>query len=261
MRKNRRPLSWINISWSGLGLLALTGQPRLFDVRNAHPRRRVNGLAERIIDAKLYRSMFDSLDEPGYQYKDQSTRYTRSEIASARICSKGNNGLIFLNPVFRHMYDTARFVGMSRHPLPIYESWKRRHIMSSAEAFAEFWNAIARAMADNRDRCDDYLQIRFEDLLARPVDVMKHVYGFLGLDPGDRPRVRLKAKKHYKRDGSYGTDLEEGRYYWFSDGELQSYLQADVSGLHVRALGRAEIDRVLALTGDMRAELGYEATP
>jgi len=256
MRKNRRPLSWINFSWSGLALLALTRQPRLFDVRNNRPRGPVGALARRIIDARLHRCKLESLDEPGYRYKAPDVLYTPAEVKSARLCTKGNNGLVFLNPVYRQMYPQARFVAMVRHPLPIYESWTRRSIVASPAEFTGFYTSIAERMLAESEEQDCKL-VRFEDLLGDPVATARDVYDFLELDFTAQERVRVKAKKHYRSDGTYGTDLREGEYYWFGHDELQAYFESGVSRKHVEALDPADAEAVLDGTAGVRARLAY----
>jgi len=256
MGKNRRPLSWINFSWSGLALLALTRQPRFFDVRNVKPRRAISLLSQRIIDAGLFAAKQKSIEEPGFRYKDENNLYSAEELRGCRLCAKGNNGLIFINHVLRDMYPSARFIAMSRHPLPVYESWSRRRIVASPEEFCGLYNPIAERMLKEQ-RSDDCMLIRFEDLLADPIGAARGVYGFAGLRFEVLRRIRLKAKKHYRGDGTYGTDLKEGEYYWFRFEELQAYLESGVSRRHVEALDPGAAQAVLERTRSVREKLGY----
>lgn len=259
MRKNRRRLSWINFSWSGLALLALTRQPRFFDVRNVKPRRRVGRLAERIIDARLFAAKQKSIEERGFRYKDEGHLYSPEEIRGCRLCTKGNNGLIFVNPVLRRMYGSARFLAMARHPLPVYESWSRRGIVTSPDEFCAVYNPIARRMAEDGESADGHL-VRFEDLLGDPAGTARAVYDFVGLDFDVLKGFRLKAKKHYRSDGTYGTNLNEGEYYWFQPEELSAYLESGVSRRHIEALDPVAVAAVLEQTRAVRDTLGYADT-
>jgi len=261
MNKAPRPWHWISFSWSGFALLALTGQPRFFDVRNTRPRRPVSRLAEWIIDRALYLGKMKGLDDEGLKFKSPDILYTAAEMRAARLCAKGNNGLIFLNDVFRRMYPGARFMGLARHPLSVYESWKRRGAVRTPAEFAPLYNAIVGHMADERDGRSDYRLFLFERMVTDPMALAREVYGFLGLDYETQRVFRMQAKKHYQADGTYGTSLEERKYYWFSGEEFAAQLDSDINRRHAEALPAEEARAVLALTEVMRGRLGYGEDP
>lgn len=259
MNKTKRPWHWIIISWTGIALFLLTLQHRLFDVRNIRPRRLIPGLAERIIDYRLFNAKCLSFDEQGFKFKGPNVLYSTEELAATRFCSKGNNGLVFLNPIYRHMYPTVRFVGMVRHPLALYESWSRRNVVKTPEEFARFYNALAGKMISEQQK-GNYKLVTFENLMTHPIEVVRDVYSFLGLDFDESRKLRLKAKKHYRDDGTYGTDLKEGQYYWFSVDEVKSYFGSGVSK-KIKLLNADDIRIVLDLTEDIRLKLGYDERP
>jgi len=175
---------------------------------------------------------------------------------------KNNNGLTFLANTFRTMYPGATFLALVRDPLPLYESHKRHKtpVSASPEIFAAFYNAmIVHMLAQTAGHSDSHL-LRFEDVLADPLDTAHQVYAWCGLDINKVTKLRFKAKSYTRADGSHRTNYQEGRHYWFAFNELDAMLDPEVDQHQVSKLSPAEAQRLRALTREACQSLGYPLT-
>lgn len=251
-------LSWPKPRWEGFMAALLSRQPRLFDQWHLEPRHPLPASAQQYIDRTLYAWKLKTIDDIDMQFKREGERYTREEVEQARLVAKNNNGLAFMTDVWLDMYPDATFFGLVRHPLPLYESHKRRKIASSVEDFAETYRRLAEQMLADAERLKQYHVVRFEDLLKEPIGFMEQVYAQAGLDREKVSTIRFKAKPHYQDDGERTTEYQEGRHYWFETDEVYKMLEPQINSFHVAQLEAQERRAVLERTASVRERLGYQ---
>ncbi|MEM6325519.1 MAG: sulfotransferase [Bacteroidota bacterium] len=241
----------------GVTAALLARQWGLFDQWNLAPRGPVPGAAQRYIDRMLFEWKMKTLEDDEMRLKAEGEAYTREEVERSRLVAKNNNGLTFLSDLFGDMYPGATFFALVRHPVPLYESHRRRNLTDSVESFASFYRAIATRMLNDAERMERYHVLRFGDVLADPVAVMHELYAKADLDPSHVTKVRLKAKPHLTPDGQQATGFTVGEHYWFEPENVHALLDPNVNTYSAELLTKAEQDRLLALTADVRARLGY----
>lgn len=69
------------------------------------------------------------------------------------------------------------------------------------------WNAIYGHVADLRERHPEWVFVRYEDLAARPADVMPGLFAALDLDFGDKEAAAVDALSTTKRQESSAIDV------------------------------------------------------
>lgn len=245
------------ISRAGFKAAWLTQQRRFFNQWWLEERKPISRPAQAFIDQHLYEWKLKTLEDAEMCYKREGEPYQPSEVEAARLVAKNNNGLAFLTDHLLEIYPDATFFALVRDPLALYESHKRRGISNSVHQFADFYNRIAQRMIADAERYDCYTLVRFEDLLANPIDCMKHLYEFAGLDFDKIRKVRLKAKAHLQPDGRHDTEFQVGHHYWFALEDVYQILDPNINRRQRRQLSNSETEKLRHLLKPTLSQLGY----
>ncbi len=250
--------SWRRPTISGIAFAALSGQPRFFDQWFLGERRLLNRRAARLMDATLARWKMKTLTDDEMRFKTENEIYTADEVEACRLVAKHNNGLSFLTDPLLAVYPDATFFALTRHPLALYESHRRRGITAGPEQFVAFFNSLASKMFADASRLHDYYLVRFEDIVEHPWESAQRVQALAGLDPQACPKLRFKAKGHFRADGTYGSDLAEGRHHWMGRAQAARFFEASINRIQEERLDAAERRAVLEGTAKARSALGYD---
>ena len=248
---------WPHITIAGSLVVALSRQWTLFDPRHMKDRRPLTKSAGSFIDRTLYHWKLKTLSHHELRYKSESEIYAREEVENARLVLKNNNGLVFMTEVFAGMYPDATFINMSRHPLPLFESYKRRGIERSPERFSQFYEEIAVKMALDCERRPNCRFIRFEDVLSDPLGSFNKLYRIAGLDGEMVQKIRLRAMKTIQPDGQHRTSLVPLRHYWFNRQNLNEILESNINEYQARRVDERDNEIVMRLTEKSRRLFGY----
>lgn len=243
--------------WSGYKAAWLTRQVRFFDQRNLSPRRPISKAAQAYIDRVLYEWKLKTYTDPEMRYKNEDETYVLEEVRNARLAAKNNNGLIFLSDVLREMYPDGTFFALVRHPLPLYESYKRRRFVRSVGEFISFYQQIVQKMLQDAGAFGNYHLVRFEDVLRDPVGTARRLYVLADLDPSKVHKIRLKAKEHYGANGTRHSPYTVNRHYWLAPEEIGVFLDADINQYHVQHLAEGERAQICEQLGPLMSTLGY----
>lgn len=248
---------WRAPTLEGIWLAITSGQPRLFDQWNLKARRPLRESRRRYVDRVLHRYKMQTVEDPEMRFKTATEVYTEDEVATARLVAKNNNGLIFANDVLREIYPDATFFCLVRDPVPLWESHKRRRMWRTPEQFSSFYLRIVNEMLAQVDGHESCHLIRFEDVLSTPLRILREVYDAAGLNLDSVSQVRLRAKEHFRADGSRGTDWKKGRHRWLEFDEVESFLDPKINQLHESRLEERERAEVRQRTAPIRKRLGY----
>jgi hypothetical protein len=246
------------VTLAGLRVAWRSRQLRLFNQWHLQERRVPPARTQTFIDRVLYDWKLKTLSDGEMQYKREDERYSRSEVESARLVTKNNNGLAFLSGVWLEMYPEATFFALVRDPLALYESHKRRGITTSLEAFVNFYETIATRMLADAERLPNYHLVTFEDLLANPPEMMRYLYECAGLDFSKVDKIRLKAKPHFQANGSHKTAYERGKHYWFEMDDLFQILEPHVNRYQEERLDEGERRALRERFAPLCRRLGYQ---
>jgi hypothetical protein len=88
---------------------------------------------------------------------------------------------IFLNAEVERQFDETTFIGLVRNGYGLCESWKRRGM--PPETAGRVYGHIAGHMVAERNSRDNYLLVRFEDMISDPLRLLDRLYGDLALIP------------------------------------------------------------------------------
>lgn len=242
---------------AGLQVALRSRQLRLFDQWRLQPRRPLGPGTQRFIDETFFRCKQRTLHDPEMQYKFENEIYRAHEVDSARLVAKNNNGLAFISDLLLQMYPGASFFALVRDPLALYESHRRRGITNGIQAFSDFYERIAQRMLADAQTIENYHIVRFEDIIADPIEVMQHLYELVALDFSKIRKVRFKAKAHLQPNGSHGTPYTSGKHYWFDFDEVHQILDPDINKRQRNQLPANERAELSERLQTVRQQLGY----
>jgi hypothetical protein len=144
---------------------------------------------------------------------------------------------IFLNSKIEKQFDDSVFIGLVRNGYGLCESWKRRG-MPAKMAGRIYGDIVAQMIAGVKSK-DNYLLVRFEDMLLDPLRFLDQLYERLAL-----PLPRDDAYIH--RPKGYGPGQESAasgrrtmrivpRSYW------ESLVAKDINAAAIRRLTRQDL--------------------
>ncbi|WP_353646432.1 hypothetical protein [Mesorhizobium sp. WSM2239] len=124
----------------------------------------------------------------------------RLDLALARhVLFKATEYDIFLNSEIEKQFEETIFIGLVRNGYGLCDSWKRRGV--PARMAGRVYSHIAGKMLAEQAARNNYLLVRFEDMVANPLRFLDHLYGRLAL-----PRPREGAYIHNPK--GYGPGQE-----------------------------------------------------
>lgn len=181
---------------------------------------------------------------------DFFTRYQLRE-GKRRWAEKTPTNILCIDYLFR-LFPRAQFIHVIRDPRDTYCSIRERMQRDkpdwakfSPKRAAKDWSAAILAGKRWRDRPDNYIEVRYEDLVQDPDTIMRRVLAFLHepwdpcvLDP-EADNAEAREDQQVRRGPILSTSLGRWR------GEL----------------GHAEVAKIQSIAGELMVELCYELAP
>jgi hypothetical protein len=226
-------------------------RPRLLEERRPIPR-----YLQRYIDRILYGGRFTAMVESHNLYQYEGVKYTREELASCRLLTKGLDGIVYTAEVFREMYPDATFFAMIRNGLAICEGYVRRG--GSAKGFAELYVRVAERMLHLQREIPGYQVLRYEEMVADPIGFLGKIYSIAGLDLKEVPKIRMLTRPITDKDGQ--RVITKGGYrqvIWYTPDELRKTVRSDINENQIRQLDGESKRAFLSVAGPMMERLGY----
>jgi hypothetical protein len=226
--------------WTGYQAVLHTMQPRFFDQKHLQDRKPISDRAASFIDETLYKWKLKTYDDEEMRIMREGENYSLDEIKQSRLVAKNNNGLIYLSDAFKKMYPDATFFGLIRHPLALYEGYKRRKFVKSVEEFIAFYTRMCRRMQDDANRIERYHIVRFEDILQNFQPTLEQIYRDADLDIRQIDKVRFKSKPHFTGNGTRDVKYEIGQHHWMTFDEASTFLEGDINRFQIDRLTDSE---------------------
>lgn len=258
-RGRRKTEPWIahfTKLWTYLPIL-ISQRQDVFAISLWEPRREFTPRTMRTIDRVLFRSKLDALEPRQNLYKTENVKYAPQEISASRLLCKNLNGLIFLTDEFYRMYPDATFIGLVRNGLALCEG----HIRRGADPvrIASRYEKGCQKMIDDSNRMRSFHLIRFEDLINQPMDSLRRIYEWVGLDIGLVRKIRLETKQVLTEEGRHefvhGTGQRE--LVWYDLEDFGRHFRRDVNKNQMRRLTDGQKQVILELAYSSLQHFGY----
>ena len=241
-----------------LPVILATGQDFL-SPRNIGDRPAITGRTRNLIRRVFEQSKSDSQHEHLNRFKAPGVVYQQPEIDAARMLAKNLDGAVLITDVLREIWPNCHFVGLTRHGLAVCEGHTRRG--RTATAVGKLFSRVAGKMIEDSQTMDNYQLIRFEDLMARPVEVLRTILAGLNLDPTELKHVRLQQRKMVTTSGDHrltGDGGSEWDVCWLSPDELSDRLDPDVNERQIGQLSGHDRADFLEQAESTMTALQYE---
>ena len=229
----------------------------LFDFNDWEPRRPFKPFTQRLVDQILFDEKLRARSKSQNYYKDEQTLYTREEIKAARLLSKNLDGLTYLTPELSRMYPDAVFLGLARNGFAVCEGHLRRG--HTLEKIAARYEKGSRLMLEHSKSIPNYHLLRYEDLLAAPLETLKKVYRLAGVEIDRVKKVRLEDKKVMGKDGDRRT-VQQGEWkkmIWYGLEEFDKHFRSDANENQIKRLTEEQKGLIRERCASSLGKLGY----
>ncbi len=243
---------------------ALIERRDIFSFNNWEPRAPFRPVTRNLVDRILYQERFRAQHESQNLWKHEGVKYTREEIASGRLLCKNLDGLILLSRELQGMYPDATFIGLVRNGFAVCEGHMRRG--HSLETIAQrYEQGCQQMLADARD-LPRYHIVRYEDLVARPQEMLREVYRMADLDIGQIQKVRLQTKRVMRADGTHAlardAKAQDARFkevVWYGLDEFGKHFKNDANANQIKRLTDEQRATILRMAGKSLQHFRYTA--
>ncbi|MDG2384999.1 MAG: sulfotransferase [Pirellulaceae bacterium] len=227
-----------------------------FSPRLVKPRKSLCRWSENRIDRILYREKLRSNHPLLNQYKTANLEYTREELMESRLLCKNIDGMIYVNDAFSQMYPDGTYFGLVRNGFAVCEGHVRRG--RSAQEIGWRYRVLAEKMLSDAERFANYHMVRFEDLVADPMETVAAAYAAAGLDVDRLDKVRMQVRRVMDANGNHQlVGDSEWDVVWLTFSELGGYFKQDVNLNQIKRLSAVDRDAFLEEAGDVMERLGY----
>jgi hypothetical protein len=144
---------------------------------------------------------------------------------------------IFLNSEIESQFDETIFIGLVRNGYGLCDSWKRRG--TPAKTSGKIYGHIAGQMVSERNSRQNFMLVRFEDLLSDPVAFLDRLYERLALPLPDEASYihRPKGFGPGREDAASGSRIMQivHKSYW------ESLLDRNINATAIQRLSRQDL--------------------
>lgn len=117
-------------------------------------------------------------------------------------------------PQIECLWPTAKFIHIIRDGRDVVASalqafvanrgWRRMTELPTVQSIAANWATMVRTALDHGRRLskERYCEVRYDELCREPAQVLERVFHFLGVDPGDTPRLageRVRSSRSWQQ--------------------------------------------------------------
>lgn len=173
--------------------------------------------------------------------------------ADARTCVvKLMDHHIVFSEMIRRSFRQTTFVNLTRHPHGQCESLMRSGL--SLEDACRWYNDVAKLMIDHAEA--EAIAVRFEDVVARPLETCDALYKRLGVRWSEDGKFSVKLKPYgVQRTGD--LDVCNGKIIRIGGENCRRYIDSSIVHGSIARLSAKERTSIWELTGAAAARLGY----
>jgi hypothetical protein len=158
---------------------------------------------------------------------------------------------IIFSEMIRQSFDRATFITLTRHPYGQCESLMRSGL--SLDSACRWYREVARMMAD---RSASGTVVRFEEVVARPMDACDELYESLGVRWSEDGKFNFKIKAYGARRTA-DVDVRHGEVIRVGADDVGRHIDASVLRGERERLSDAQRKAIWSLTGEVAAHFGY----
>ena len=213
------------------------------------------------VDRILFQEKLRARDASQNLYKSEGVEYSDQEIAEGRLLSKNLNGLIHVTDELMKMYPDATFLALVRNGFAVCEGHSRRGY--DLERFCRNYELGCQKMIADANRHPNYHLLRYEEIIADPLESLRSIYRLAHLDVNKVKKVRLETKKVMRSDGSHGYvhGAKERQVMWYPLEEFDKHFRPDANENQIKRLSKEQQATIVNHCEKSLRHFGYLQTP
>ena len=197
-------------------------------------------LMKQLIDKRFYYFKLKNINSKDYKYKFENIEYNSSEIKKSILSLKSVDLDVYLEDFFIKTYPNIFSIGLIRNGYALCESWMRRGM--TPKKAGKRYRIIGEKIIKDSKKYDNYIIVRFEDVVKEPFKIANEIFEFCQLQPSKLNKLRLKAKKIINEEGEqkcrYG--VEDGRY-WININEVNKFINQKINDIQKEKLSKQDL--------------------
>ncbi len=120
--------------------------------------------------------------------------------------------------------------------------------------------AVCQQMIQDAEKTDNYIIVRFEDLVSEAIPTLEKIYTFLDLDINDVAKFRLQAKRSMNQDGTRSYSFGQGddrEIQWFNLEAIPNSFRQNVNANQIARLSEEDKKNILSHAQGAMNHFGY----
>jgi hypothetical protein len=186
----------------------------------------------------------------------QRPRDISTKLAARFVVTKLMDHHIVFAEMIARSFRRAKVVNLTRHPYGQCESLMRSGL--SLESACRWYSDVARMMADYAE--SGALGVRFEDVIALPMETCDTLYRVLGVRWSEDRKFDFKAKP-YGAERLADVAVHDRELIRIGKEDARRYIDASVLRGERERLSDAQRREIWQCTGAVASRLGYTACP
>lgn len=238
-------------------ILLAEGGRDVFRFNDWTPRSPFKPSTQRRVDQILFDEKLRARSPTQNRFKEEGVLYTDQELRDSRLVCKGLDGLTFVTPELSRMYPDATFIGLVRNGFAVVEGHIRRG--HKLEKMAEHYELGCKTMQEHSRTVPNYHILRYEEIITSPLESLKKLYQWAGVDIGKIKKVRLQFKPVIGRTGAHEGKTVEGKrpIAWYPLEEMSRHFRPDANDNQIKRLSEKQKETIRRLCPTSLKQFGY----
>lgn len=194
----------------------------------------------------------------------------KAKKTATYLLEKSPNNSLHVKEIYR-CYPNAKFIHLIRDGrdvtasiLAAKKSWGKAWHHRTAEDAINEWQSLLSASREVSELTENYIEVRYEDLLTDGTNQLKRIFEFLEIDATEPALQEMydshafsKLKKNdYKKDTFLNTGITQASGT-DSRHEPKEFFRKGIAGDWKISLSKKQISEVEWVAGDLLNQLGY----
>ena len=190
-------------------------------------------------DRIFYKYKKKNFTDPYNRFKYENIPYSKKEVKNSILCLKSVHYDILLTDFLSRIYNNIFFIGLVRNGFALCESWIRRG--KDAKNSGLRYQKFCKKMIKDSKKLNNYIIVKFEDILEDPFKIATELYEFTRLEPKSLEKLRFQVKKILTSEGDHRIKYgkERGKY-WFDAVSINELIDPNINKIQIQKLSEKD---------------------
>ena len=190
-------------------------------------------------DNIFYKYKKKNYTDPFNKFKYENEIYSKKEVKNSVLCLKSVHNDVLLTHFLNRIYNNIFFIGLVRNGYALCESWIRRG--KDAKFSGLKYQKFCKKMIKDSKKLNNYMIVKFEDILKDPFKITSELYKFTQLEPKLLKKLRFQVKKILTAEGDHRIKYgkERGKY-WFDSTSMKNLIDQNINKTQIQKLSDSD---------------------